>query len=143
MSHVTLFVGVAQQQGYSPAAALDVLERLGAQLRERDETEPTTFFIYRIGAGSGAGGGTSGRPRTLLAFRSADAALVFAQRSGLGISPRLLSLSLAQLLTVMLQSAAIGTVVFADEIDATLGANTLPPGLRLERSTLLELLTKG
>jgi hypothetical protein len=144
MSHATLFIGVAQQQGYSAEAAQAALTQTVERLRERGDPVPTSFFIYRAGVGAGEGSGSStARPRTLLAFRSADTALVFAQRSGLARSPRLLSLSLPQLLAVLVQRPTIGTLVLADEIDATLGANTLPPGFRLERSALIELLQKG
>jgi hypothetical protein len=144
MSHDTLFIGVAQQQGYDATAAQFVLQQMTERLRERGGPVPTSFFIYRTGASNGEGaGGGSARTRTLLAFRSADAALVFAQRSGLARSPRLLSLSLPQLLAVLVQRPTIGTLIMADEIDATLGANTLPPGMRLERIALLELLQKG
>jgi hypothetical protein len=147
MSHSTLFIGVAQQQGFSAGAASSALAAVVDMLLERGGPVPASFFIYRVGTGeadvtSGGAGGGSGRVRTLLAFRSADSALVFSQRVGLGAAPRLLSLSLAQLLAVLIQRPTIGTLIFADEIDATLGSSSLPPGLRLERSALLALLGK-
>ena len=147
MSHATLFIGIAQQQGFSAGAARSALATVVEMLLKRGSNVPTSFFIYRAGASeaepSGGAGSGSARLRKLMAFRSADTALVFAQRVGLGAAPRLLSLSLAQLLAVLIQRPTIGKLIFADEIDATLGSSSLPPGLHLERSALLALLEKG
>lgn len=141
MSESLLFIEVARQHGYSPEAAYAAME--GVQARMAAAGLPMgQLYIYRTGGSAGAGGGaaTPGRPRLLLAFPSADVALAFAQHSGLGRSPRLIALSLSQALAALLQRPSIGALYLVAEGDHELAPAALPPGLRLERSTLLELL---
>jgi hypothetical protein len=135
------FIAAAQQQGFGEAAARGALAAIAGRLAEHRLTA-RRLFCFRSG---GAGGGDNGasppppaRPRLLLAFQSADDALGFAQRSGLGAAPRLISLSLEQALAALVQRPALGALLLASDGDATVGG--LPAGLRIERATLLELL---
>lgn len=127
----------AEQQGYSTEAAQRLLrslhDRLGSDL----------FYVYRTGGGAGGGSGApSARRRTLLAFPSGDAALAFAQRNRLATTPRLLRLSLARVLAVLLAHANIEAVVFANDVRDDLPAGHLPDGTRFERAALLADLEK-
>lgn len=150
MHYAQLFIGVAQQHGCSPHAARAVLDAITQQLRVRrlqvagfqsSTFHLTPFYVYRTG-GSGVGGdsGGSGRPRLLMAFPSADSALAFAQHNQLGTTPRLLSMSVPQLLATLVQRASISAILFVDEPAEAPPGGHLPPGLRLERITLLEML---
>jgi hypothetical protein len=138
-----LFIGVARQQGYSVAAAQATLAVVAARLRE-EGVIARRFYIYRTGdaAVSGESGPSepTGRQRVLLAFQSADAALAFAQAAGLGPSPRLIALSLSRLLAVLVQRPTIIALLVAAEGDAAAEPGHLPPGTRVERTALLELL---
>jgi hypothetical protein len=103
------------------------------------------FYLYRTaggGMGGGAGEHASGRERIVLAFPSADDALGFAQHYGLGAAPRLLTLSLPQLLAVLIQRPSIRAVLIAAEHEC-LQPDGLPPGLRIERATLLAELANA
>lgn len=147
MLDVAFFIEIAQQQGYGMRQAQRVLSQITAQLRSRCNSNgfgmPIAYYIFRTGGEGGEGGeggGGSGRPRILLAFPSADAALGFAQINHLGAAPRLIQLSIARLLAILIQRPAIPALLFADEPEESFTVNTLPQGLRLERSTLLDLL---
>lgn len=137
-----LFVGIAQRYGFSGEVAQTVLDRIGMQLSLRGYARHTVFYVYRTDKPAAGTGGSAGRARLLLAFPSADAALSFAQHSGLGVTPRLLAMNVSQLLSVLLQRPAISALLFATETEAP-SANSLPCGFRLERTTLLELLQGG
>jgi hypothetical protein len=142
MSESPLFIEVARQHGYSPEAAYTAMEGVQARLTAAG-LPAVRLYIYRTGGSSGAEGGgtaTPGRPRLLLAFPSADVALAFAQHSGIGRSPRLIALSLNQALAALLQRPSIGALYVVAEGDHELAPGALPPGLRLERAALLELL---
>ncbi|MCS6881053.1 MAG: hypothetical protein RMK84_01800 [Oscillochloridaceae bacterium] len=135
------FIEVARAHGFSAEAAAAALATLQARLAERG-VQTRRFYGYRTtGGASGAseGGREAPRPRLLLVFPSADAALGFAQRHRLGRSPRLVALSLSQALAALLQRPAIQALLIADE-QAEEAAPGLPPGLRLERKALLDLL---
>jgi hypothetical protein len=139
-----LFIRVARQQGYSVAAAEAALAAVRERLQEAGATG-RRLYIFRtgdggVGGGDGSPGETPSRPRLLLAFQSADAALAFAQRAGLGSSPRLISLTLSQTLAALIQRPAIGALLVAHECEAPTLAQTLPPGTRIERSALIALL---
>lgn len=141
MSDLPIFIGVAQQHGFSAAAAHEALAHICAQLQQRG-IDGSRFYLYRTaGGGVGAGGSetASTRARTLLAFSSADAALAFAQHYGLGASPRLLTLSLPQLLAVMVQRPTIQALLIATEQDRATTTG-LPDGVRIEREVLLAQL---
>jgi hypothetical protein len=139
MPDTAIFIGVAQQYGFGAEAAQEALNRIRAQLQHHAGER---FYLYRTGGG-GVGAGSPEAPpprtRTLLAFRSADAALAFAQHYGLGAAPRLLTLSLPQLLAVLVQRPTINALLITT--DQEQGAtNGLPDGLRIERETLLAQL---
>lgn len=136
-----LFIEVARQHGYSAEAAYAALESVRARL-DAAGLNSARLYIYRTGASgaSGALGATTGRPRVLLAFPSADAALAFAQRGGLGSSPRLIALSLSQALAALIQRPSIGALYLAQDDDSLPASGALPPGLRLARAALIELL---
>ncbi|KPV50854.1 hypothetical protein SE17_24505, partial [Kouleothrix aurantiaca] len=103
------------------------------------------FYVFWSGGGGGAAsGGRTGRPRTLLAFPSADAALAFAQRNqlaGPAARPRLRQLALLQLLQVLIGEPAIVALLLAsDAAPDDLPPGRLPDGLRLERGDVLREL---
>lgn len=144
MSDSLLFIGIARQQGYSVAAAQAALATVRGTLRAAGVVA-RRFYIFRTGdggVGSEGGGEHTGRPRLLLAFQSADAALAFAQRVGLAVSPRLVGLSLGQVLAAMIQRPAIVSLLVVDEEDGPLAPGALPHGTRIERATLVALLTE-
>jgi hypothetical protein len=135
------FIAVAQQHGYGEAAARETLATIAGRLAEHRLTARRLFCFRSGGAGAGGDGASApppARPRLLLAFQSADAALGFAQRSGLGAAPRLVSLSLEQALAALVQRPALGALLIADDSETTLRG--LPAGLRIERAALIELL---
>jgi len=110
----------------------------------RVEAGALQFYIFWT-SGRGAGSGRdAGRTRTLLAFRTPDAALTFAQRNGLasaGERPRLRHLTLLQLCHAMLQEPAIAAlIVAAEDEEQPVAAGQIPPGMRLERAELVRRL---
>lgn len=138
------FITSALQQGYSAAAAEAALAAVSGRLRAAG-VGGRRLYIFRTGEGGAGGGeGAAGeapsRPRMLLAFQSADAALAFAQRAGLGVAPRLVSLTLGQALAAIVQRPALAALLVADEAGAPAPQAGLPPGTRIERAALLELL---
>lgn len=143
MTDSSHFSTIAQQHGFSGAAASAALAAIEGRLAGQGVATRRLLF-FRSGAASATGAaGPSGaapqRPRLLLAFRSADAALAFAQRSGIGSAPRLVTLSLAQALAVLLQRPEIGALLIADD-EGPRGPDGLPPGIRVGRDGLIELL---
>jgi hypothetical protein len=141
LAEPSLFIGVALQHGFSEGAAREALAAVAARLAGRGLTARRLFCFRSPAGGPGGGDGAAAppaRPRLLLAFQSADAALGFAQRSGLGAAPRLVTLSLEQALAALVQRPALGALLIAADEDAD--ARGLPAGLRIERATLLELL---
>jgi hypothetical protein len=129
--------GFADEHGVSLAVARSFLDEQQALAgAER-------FYIFWTG-GSGGGAGSAGRQRTLLAFRTPDAALGFAQRNRLGQAgerPRLRRLSMLQLIQAMLREPSIGTLVIVDEGEDQLApAGQLPLGARIERADLVRRL---
>lgn len=140
MQDETLFIELARQLGHDPAEARAALEWARARLAAAGLAR-ARYYVYRSGGTSGGGAGTSARPRLLLAFPSADAALGFAQSQRLGAAPRLAGLSLGQALAACLQRPAIGALYFADESQAA--AHALPGGVRIERAELLGRLAGG
>ncbi len=137
-----LFIGIAQQYGFSVESAQIVLDQISMQLSMQGYARHTVFYVYRISKPPEGSGSSAGRARLLLAFPSADAALSFSQHSGLGTTPRLLAMNVSQLLSVLLQRPSIGALLFATETEAP-SVNYLPHGFRLERTTLLALLQGG
>lgn len=135
-----IFTQVAQQHGFTAHMARTTLDMTGARLRGRGHAAHGYFYIYRTG-GSGVGGdGRGHRPRAVLAFANADSALAFVQRNELGPPPRLMRVSIAQLLAIMIQRATIDAVIFVDEPVDGFMRNRLPAGLRIDRVMLLTML---
>lgn len=143
---VAFFISVAQHHGHPQHTAQRAYHTIIQQLRNRQGDHgtilPNAYYLYRTGGDGGGDESREGtqRTRTLVAFPSADAALAFAQLNHLGPTPRLVQLSIARLLALLVQRPAILALIFADEPDETFRANTLPLGLRLERTMLLDLL---
>jgi hypothetical protein len=127
----------ATTNGTSVAAARGLLNDL------RGRVGAGQGYVFWAAGGGGAGGQAQ-RQRTLLAFRTPDAALSFAQRNQLGRGsdqPRLRRLSLLQLLQAVLREPAITALLLVDEAgDEQLPAGRLPPGIRIERAELLRRL---
>jgi hypothetical protein len=142
MGAASPFIAAAQEQGFGEAAARGALASVAALLAERQLTARRLFCFRSAGGGAGDGGAPPppARPRLLLAFQSADDALSFAQRSGLGAAPRLIALSLEQALAALVQRPALGALLIAGDSEAAAGA--LPAGLRIERAALLALLAE-
>lgn len=134
------FIEAARSQGFGGAAAEATMATVQARLGVRGIVAARLYCFRTAGAGGdgAAPAPPPARPRLLLAFSSADAALGFAQRQGLGFAPRLVVLSLPQALATLLQRPAIGALLIADE--DTTDAPGLPLGLRVERGELIELL---
>lgn len=113
------------------------IQRLLADLRARLDSE---FFYVFHAASSGGAGGNEGprRPRTLMAFASPDAALVFAQRNGLVSErnpARLRAMRLPRLLLAMALGPNVQAILFIpDDHDAPAGQT--PDGELVERSAL-------
>jgi hypothetical protein len=110
----------------------------------RAEVGALQFYIFWTSGRSGGAGRGAGRTRTLLAFRTPDAALTFAQRNGLagaGERPRLRHLTLLQLCHAMLQEPAIAAlIVAAEDEEQPIAAGQIPSGMRLERAELVRRL---
>lgn len=120
------------------SASVAAARQLIAALRAAAGADQLYIFWNSKHPGGGTGGNS--RPRTLLAFRSPDAALAFAQRNRLA-APRLRRLSLIQLAQAVLREPAIGALLLAEDTDGLdLPAGRLPGGARFERAELLRLL---
>ena len=143
MDDAQLFINVACQSGYGAAAAAATLAWARNRLGDGGATS-SRLYIFRSASYSGdspAGQASTptARPRVLVAFASADAALSFAQASGLGASPRLVAMGLGQLLTALIQRPMISALLVAADGDGAPHAG-LPAGLRIERTALLDQL---
>jgi hypothetical protein len=135
----TALAAFAAQHGQSIAAARELLHELRAR------TGADRFYVFWTSAGSGTGGSTGARERTLLAFPTPDAALAFSQRNGLrrdGEQPRLRRFTLLQLIEAVLRQPAIGALILVAD-DEPPPAGQLPRGERLERAELLRRLVGG
>jgi hypothetical protein len=135
MAEDTALAAFAAQHGQSITAARALL----AELRARAGADQ--FYIFWT-SGGGAGGSAGARERTLLAFPTPDAALVFSQRNGLrrdGEQPRLRRFTLLQLIEALLRQPAIGALILVAD-DEPAPAGHLPRGERLERAELLRRL---
>jgi len=128
---------LADEQGTSIAALQTLLLALQSQ------TGADHFYIFWL-SGNAAASTRTRRQRTLLAFRTPDAALAFAQRNQLmaAAQPRLQRLSILQLVQAVLREPAISALLFVgdEHADAALPAGALPPGIRTERADLLKPL---
>lgn len=145
---IALYLDTARHHGYQPHSARRALEQVAAWLNERfpcqqQAPETRAYYIFRSGSQAAESDATTTpppRPRTLLAFTSADAALAFAQQATLTVSPRLLRMSLPRLLAALIQRPAITALLVVDDLDEHRTTTGLPDGFRLARGTLLELL---
>ncbi|HEU5089815.1 MAG TPA: hypothetical protein VFT99_20305 [Roseiflexaceae bacterium] len=129
---------LALQYGINP----DALRALVDELRQ--PTGASHFYVFWNTAGSG-GGTPGGKARTIVCFRSPDAAITFAQRNHLndGQPARLRRIGLVQLLAAMLQTPSINRIVLADEPDERaddLPAGRLPDGQVLSRADIVQRL---
>ncbi len=129
----------ARTHAVNPAAAREFLRSVA------DRAGAARFYVFWSGGGGGsASGGRTGRPRTLLAFPSADAALAFAQRNqlaGPAARPRLRQLALLHLLQVLIgEPAIVALLLVSDDAPDDLPPGRLPDGLRLERADVLRKL---
>jgi hypothetical protein len=151
MDETAIYLDTAQQHGYPQQSAHRALDQVVAWLHERQplrlqHPDQLAFYIFRSGSQAADPGEPAepevspARPRILLAFTSADAALGFAQQATVAVSPRLLRLSLPRLLAALIQRPAITALIFVDDIDERRTGAGLPDGLRLDRGVLLELL---
>ncbi|NJN19478.1 MAG: hypothetical protein HC822_26155 [Oscillochloris sp.] len=146
MDNEQLFLNIAQQSGYPTAAALAALERVRAELRAA-KLYRTRYYLYRTGGAGSDLAATSRtpaspmRPRTLLAFLSADAALAFAQHRNLGKSPQLITLSLGQILATLINRPTIGAALIAAEAEHNERPGSLPHGMPISREHVLDMLT--
>jgi hypothetical protein len=137
------FIEIARQHGFGLEQAHNVLGMARTRLHARGHSSTaTSFYIFRAerSAPAGTQGATGTRSRIVLAFATADSAFSFVQRSKLAGTPRLMRVSLSQLLAVMVQRSDIGAVLIADEPMEMLPASPLPAGLRLERAKVLDNL---
>jgi hypothetical protein len=124
------------------SADAEAVRVLLASLREQLGAD--SFYVFWISGGATRPPG-GGRPRTLLAFLTADAALAFAQRNRLiADRPRLRRLSLLQLVLATLREPAILAILFVAEHEEQAHlAGQLPQGLRIARADLLRSLNPG
>ncbi len=148
MDEIAIYLDTAQQYGYQQQLARRALDQVMAWLHERyplrrQSPEHMAFYIFRSGSRSAEpadAAASPARPRILLAFTSADAALGFAQQATVAAAPRLLRLSLPRLLAALIQRPAISALIFVDDLDERRTTAGLPDGFRLDRGALLELL---
>ena len=127
---------LADEHGASVEALRDLLAELRAQ------AGADQFYVFWM-AGRGSEQPGARRRRTLLAFLTPDAALVFAQRNQLTAPtrPRLRRLSILQLVQATLREPAIAALLFvADQDTPPPQAGQLPRGVRVERADLLRRL---
>lgn len=138
---LAILATAVRQAGGEPAQVSHVLALFHQRLIADGQPSPQTLYVYRA-TGSAASSepsapAPSARPRLLLAFLSADAAVSFAQRTGLARVPRLLPLSLARVLAIILQQPAMRALHIAyDDVPA---ANGLPSGWHVSRAEMLAL----
>lgn len=114
-------------------------ERITALLADVAARLPgAVFYVFQAGSGGGAVR-SSGRQRTLMAFASPDAALLFAQRNNLMTAdtpPRLRMLPLPRLLLAMALAPNItALLLIPDTSDPQPGQ--LPTGVLVDRATLV------
>ncbi|ACL23703.1 hypothetical protein [Chloroflexus aggregans] len=137
---IALLVAVVQQAGGDPACVPSGLDRLRQRLIADGQVFPNLLYVYRTEkrtTSQTTTASTQPRVRRLLAFLSADAAVSFAQSTGLARSPRLVALSPARLLAVFIrQPDFVALHIAYDDVPAT---NGLPNGWHLLRTDVLAL----
>ncbi|WP_322489230.1 hypothetical protein [Chloroflexus sp.] len=138
---LAILATAVRQAGGEPAQVAQVLASFHRRLIADGQPYPQRLYVYRTTSAAASADtpapALSARPRLLLAFLSADAAVSFAQRAGLARVPRLLTLSLARVLAIILQQSAMRALHIAyDDIPV---ANGLPSGWNLSRAEVLAL----
>lgn len=137
-------IEAADSYGFSSQAVQQTFAIIEEQLEQYSYSTARFFYVYRMSKSkSNPGekpGAQSTRRRWVLAFPSPDAALSFAQQQQFQVVPRLSGVSVAHLLTVMLQNSSIHALIFAADQGETYSGQQLPAGLRIERSAFLTLL---
>jgi hypothetical protein len=152
MKKPVAFLKVAQQEGFQPHDILPAFAHVEEQLRSVGYEDGHIFYIYRTpqrklaASQEEAEAGVEGeappqeRSRILVTFACPDDAFVFAQRNHLRPVPRLLPMTLDELLATFLQHAAIRSLIFSEE-HATRSPDThIPTVLHIDRRELLALL---
>ena len=124
----------------APLAACGVdTARLTALLAELPAQVPCDLlYIYQTSGGIGGGGGQRRNARTLLAFETPDAAILFAQRNGLNdddAPPRLRQLVLTWLLLAMVWDPGISTLLIVCDGDECAPGH-MPEGVHVERGAM-------
>jgi hypothetical protein len=140
-----IFIHAAARLGYTADTARGAYTQVVAALTGYELAAGARLFVFRNAEGGGGDGGAALEPpreRTIVAFGSADSALAFAQRNGLGTRPQLQGLQIGQLLALMIERPRITTLIIADESDE-IPRGVLPTGLRLDRGTLVAWLENG
>jgi hypothetical protein len=144
MQHDQMLVALlTRQHGYDLSTIHAVLADTRTRLRQRGHTQTALFYTYRTGGGTDSlatAAAPSSRPRRVLAFATPDSALALAQHNRLSPPPRLLRVSLVQLLVVLIQRPAIAAVLVADEPLELPPRGQLPAALRLERLNVVHRL---
>jgi hypothetical protein len=141
---LAMLAAVVRQAGGEIAQVTYALAKFHQRLIADGQQPARILYVYRtnrpVDATMAASGDTPRpglHPRLLLAFLSADAAVSFAQRTGLARSPRLLTLSPARALAIFLQQPGLSALHIAyDDLAAPDG---LPVGWRLSRAEVLAM----
>jgi hypothetical protein len=141
-----VFILAAARLGHTAESARVAFSQVVAALANYELAAGASLFVFRNVESTGGDGGAKPVPpreRRIVAFASADSALAFAQRNGLGPGARLQRLRIEQLLAVMLERPSIVTLLVVDEECELPPRGTLPTGVRLERGTLVAWLESG
>ncbi len=137
---LAILAAAVRHVGGEPAQVVSALAAFMERLSADGHPSASRLYVYRAtgaGSGSAATPPSPARSRFLLAFLSADDALSFAQRTGLARAPRLMTLSPARALAVMVQREALQFLHIAYNDEPT--ANGLPAGWRLSRADILAM----
>ncbi len=97
------------------------------------------LYIFWFASGATADMPAPQRERTLVAFRSADAAMTFAQANGMtghAVPARVRQLAPEQLVAAVLANDSIAALLIADDDQAGATAGALPRGRRIERAAI-------
>jgi hypothetical protein len=123
---------LAATLGITPAHLQQTLESTARRLPYN------SYYVYRIAPGQRRSSPAPDKPRTIVAFPTADDALAFAQRNGQGTNVRLRVLNSTDLLTRMLADATIGAVLFLESGGHT--GRGFGPGVTINRTEILDAL---
>lgn len=116
-------------------------ERLAAVLERESRHLPVQrWYVFRGPPGAGSAAAGLVRPRTVVAFVSADEALGWAQVNHVGPPVRVRLILALELLRRMLATPTIGSVLFAQTDNLPPIRGSLPPGTRVTRERLIREL---